>query len=164
MTQSDDILAEAWREACRAQPSRAQPCSTALAPHIAGSPLPDELVALSTSRNASRRKKPKKNNDLTLHIHPSAPPIPSAPPPPPGPPPSTVDDPLSYALDAFDTLIAPMLTANVNLSFTALRRCLYRRQFSQEVTKLLVSRTHIFTEDLVQIIHEAARKCNIVLM
>ena len=78
-----------------------------------------------------------------------------------------IQDPLAYLLETFDSLIAPQLPnpADSTASSCALRRCMYRKQFSIEASRILQSHKDPITsvEQLIPLVHATCAKCNILL-
>lgn len=183
-TSSSCPMFPSLQESC-SQPTKVRAVTSVIAPHIAGTPLYTE------SMEPRKRKRPPRTKHTDLHTplpftapHSStslapltsslAPPntslatashiAPSLIAPSLPPPVSSLDDPMSYLLETFDTLIAPQLPNPGNTSSSmALRRCLYRKQFYLEASKQLqVPFTSV--EQLIPIIASSCAKCGIILV
>ena len=78
----------------------------------------------------------------------------------------SVDDALSYILDAYDSIISPLIPppANPTPACHALRRALYRKLFSTESLKLIHLLGHPITslDELIPIIQTACAKSNLL--
>ena len=127
--------------------------TSVIAPHLAGTPLDSERMEATKRKHAPRRKQTTPPPLTATHSstslaslpqsvfaqpHPSSlaspqtsfiAPIPSS---IIAPPLTSLEDPMSYLLETFDTLIAPQIPnpGTTTPSSITLRRCLYRKQYS----------------------------------
>ena len=142
--------------------SNVRAVSSVIAPHLCGTVLDSERI--EPARKRPSRKKPMADCTLT---HTSTQPT-SLLQPFSLPLTTSLDDSLTFMLEAFDSLIAPQIPHPLDSSASniALRRCLYRKQFNLEAFKQIHSLLEPITsvEQLIPIINSSCVKCGILLI
>lgn len=77
----------------------------------------------------------------------------------------SISDPVSFILEAYDHVIAPLIQHPPTNSLAPLRRYLYRKQFTEETIKLCTLHFPINSvEQLIPIIQTACARCGLTLI